>query len=109
MSFHTDVWVQPLEGDLLVLDSVRSELIAYLDSNALSQDVYTDLVTACTESNAYFSLDSWSVRALFEVVARLLPKLSFTVKGVGEETRDIWVREFMDGQISFEAGPFNED
>jgi len=38
-----------------------------------------------------------------------LPKLSFTVKGVGEETRDIWVREFMDGQISFEAGPFNED
>jgi len=38
-----------------------------------------------------------------------LPKLSCTVKGVGEETRDIWVREFMDGQISFEAGPFNED
>ncbi|KTB91385.1 hypothetical protein AO073_06085 [Pseudomonas syringae ICMP 11293] len=108
MSFHTDVWVQPLNGDLLVLDSVGSELIAYPDSNALSQDIYIDLITACTEPYAYFSLDSWSVRALFEEVARLLPKLSFTVKGVGEEMRDIWVREFMDGKISFEAGPFNE-
>ncbi|OYU09250.1 MAG: hypothetical protein CFE47_02555 [Pseudomonas sp. PGPPP1] len=109
MSFHTDVWVQPLDGDLLVLDSVRSELIAYLEENALSQDVYADLVTACTEPNGYFSLDSWSVRALFEVVARLLPKLSFAVRGVGEEMRDIWVREFTDGRISFEAGAFNED
>lgn len=30
MSFHTDVWVQPLDGDLLTLNDVRSDLIAYL-------------------------------------------------------------------------------
>jgi len=108
MSFHTDVWVQPLGGDLLTLNDLRSDLIAYLDESRLSHDVFTNLVSACTEGRGYIALDSWSVLALFGVVARLKPDIDFAVKGAGEEMRDIWVREFIGGQVGFQVGPFNE-
>lgn len=113
MSFHTQVWVHPFDGEALAISSVQNEITKFLDERALSHDVLKNLFEACGSalpgsSPTLFFLDSWSVADLFEEVARCLPHASFAVKGVGEKPRDIWVREYADGAATFEAGPFHE-
>ncbi|MFL9867842.1 hypothetical protein PQR67_27015 [Paraburkholderia fungorum] len=113
MSFHTLVWVHPFDGEPLAISSAQDEITTLLDERALSHDVLKNLFEACgsalpASSPTLFFLDSWSVADLFGEVARCLPHASFAVKGVGEEPRDIWVREYADGAATFEAGPFQE-
>lgn len=113
MSFHTEVWVQSLDGEVLEVSTVRRELIVYLDENSLSHDTLKSISEACAPdlhalTNTLFYLDSWSIIALFTTLAVYLPNRNFAVRGVGEDPRDIWTREFSNGMVTFEAGPFNE-
>jgi len=108
MSFHTELWIQLEEGRAADVEGIRDHLTDYLDRNALHHVVYNDLITAFSLGKSILSLDGWSVRALLAEVSKLLPKLEFAARGVGEEIRDTWVREFAGGEQSFEAGPWNE-
>ncbi len=113
MSSHTMVWVHPLDGEALDVASVRVLLVGYLDESGLSHDTLTSLSEACASalpasSPTLFFLNSWMLIEVFGMLASFLPHASFAVRGVGEEHRDIWVREYADGVVTFEAGPFHD-
>jgi len=104
MSFHTELWIQLEEGDASDVERIRTDITGYLNQNVLPDLVYTDLLTAFSSGYSIFNLDGWSVRALLVEVSRLLPELQFAARGMGEEIRDTWVREFAEGEQRFEAG-----
>ncbi|SEK13796.1 hypothetical protein [Paraburkholderia diazotrophica] len=109
MSFHTQVWVYPFDGEPLNVAGSRDRIVSFIDEHALSHDVLKDLTEACQSAlptSTLFYLDSWSIIALFTKLAQCLPNASFAVKGAGEEPRDIWSREYENGAVTFEAGPF---
>jgi hypothetical protein len=111
MSFHTQVWVYPFDGEPLNIASSRDEIVEFIDEHALSQDVLTNLLEVCQSAlptSTLFYLDSWSIIALFTKVAQCLPNASFAIKGSGEDSRDIWSREYGNGILTFEAGPFQD-
>ncbi|APQ10986.1 hypothetical protein BJP27_05535 [Pseudomonas oryzihabitans] len=108
MSFHTELWILLEGGRAADVEGIRSHLTDYLDRNGLHHQVYNDLFTAFSSGNSILNLDGWSVRALLAEVSKQLPKLEFAARGVGEEIRDIWVREFAGGEQGFEAGPWSE-
>ncbi|KWE64555.1 hypothetical protein WL77_19135 [Burkholderia ubonensis] len=111
MSFHTQVWVHPFDGEPLNVVAAREVLSKFLDEYALSHDVLSDLSDACGSAlptSTLFFLDSMSIIMLFDKLAECLPHTSFAVKGSGEDPRDIWTREYADGAATFEAGPFHD-
>lgn len=113
MSFHTRVWVHPFDGEPINVALVRPALAAFLDESGIHHDTLKTLDAACASAlpssePTLFSLDSYFLVTLFEYLAQQLPSASFAVQGLGEETRDIWVREFAGGTVQFEAGPFTE-
>ncbi|WP_322053151.1 hypothetical protein [Paraburkholderia bannensis] len=111
MSFNTRVWVYPCDGEPLNVASTRDELVKFLDERALSHDVLKNLMEAgqsALPTSIDFYLDSWSIIDLFTKLAQCLPDASFAVKGSGEEARDVWSREYSNGIVTFEAGPFHD-
>jgi hypothetical protein len=38
-------------------------------------------------------------------VAALAPSITFALRGLGEDPRTVWVREYEDGKQRFEFGP----
>lgn len=111
MSFHTQVWVYPFDGEPLDVARSQQELVKFLDERALSHDVLSNLFEACQSAlptSTLFFLDSWSIIALFAKLAQCLQNASFAVKGTGDDPRDIWSREYSSGRVTFEAGPFED-
>lgn len=111
MSFHTQVWVHPFDGEPLNVDSARDAILTFLDEYALSHDVLSNLFEVCGSvfaTSTLFYLDSTAIIMLFDKLAQCLPHATFAVKGSGEEPRDIWTREYADGVATFEAGPFHD-
>lgn len=113
MSFSTTVYLTLNDGNKSALTAIRAEVAAYLTENALSQDVLEDVEQAFdvhgSTGPVMFNLEPWSIIALFTFVAEHIPSLSFDVKGVGDlGPGDIWTREFVNGVVAFEAGPFEE-
>ena len=111
MSFHTLLWVHPYDGEALDIASIAPAIERFLDENGIHRDTVESLQQACASAfpsfePTLFSLDGAFLAVLFEFIARQLPASSFTVRGVGEEPRDVWVREFSGGELQFEAGPF---
>ena len=113
MSFHTRIWVHPFDGEPINVASVRPALAAFLDESGIHHDTLKSLDAACASAlpsfePTLFFLNSYFLVTLFEYLAQQLPHASFAVQGIGEEARDIWVREFSGGTVQFEAGPFTE-
>lgn len=113
MSFHTRIWVHPFDGEPINVASVRPALAAFLDESGIHHDTLKSLDAVCASAlplsePTLFFLNSYFLISLFEYLAQQLPHASFAVQGIGEEARDIWVREFSGGTAQFEAGPFTE-
>lgn len=113
MSFHTMIWIQPSDLEPFPLERAVPATQKFLDEHGVHQDTIKSLREACASPFAMsrptlFFLDSGFLAILFDFLARQLPDISFAVRGVGEESRDIWIREFSNGELQFEAGPFYE-
>lgn len=107
------VWIQPNDPEPIPLERAVPAIQEFLDEHSVHQDTIKSLREACaspfaTSRPTLFFLDSGFLAILFDFLARLLPDTSFSVRGFGEEPRDIWIREFSNGELQFEAGPFHE-
>ena len=113
MSFHTMVWIHPNDLGPIPVERAVPAIQKFLDEHGVHQDTIKSLREACVSplvksGPTLFFLDSAFLAMLFGFLARALPETSFAIRGVGEEPRDIWVREFANGELQFEAGPFHE-
>jgi hypothetical protein len=93
MSFYAYVERLCLEfEDEFDVDSLSNQIDAMVSKRVLHEDVASDL-------------ESGSIISVVAEIASLAPKISFAVRGFGEDPRTVWVREYEDGQERFAFGP----
>jgi len=73
------------------------------------EDVLGDFVRGWTKGQVDFSdLVSQDIEGIMACVSAHYPEMSFYVRGMGEEFKDVWLRQFEGGKAVFTLGPFEE-
>lgn len=108
MSWETALQISYLEDcEALEIDDVLGDqILELLDNEGIHHDVLDDFDQAFDSGVASFNVHAASLALLVESIAALCPQLSFEARGLGEEFRDTWIREFRLGELVFEAGPW---
>jgi len=107
MNYLTTLQIQQYGGaKRLNIDAVSDQVLHLLEQDHLHSGVYEELRDAVLSGEAALGLSSAHVCFLVERVAALLPDFEFGARGLGEEFRDTWVREFANGSIVFKQGPW---
>jgi hypothetical protein len=105
MSFATYLEVQYVDGQIDI-NSLEAELTELFNKDGIHLDVLNDLRLAFAGEEAIFNIDASYLSYVVERIASLQPSVSFHARGRGEELRDVWVREFEDGEAVFSEGSF---
>jgi len=73
-------------------------------------DVIVLLLRGWTTGQTDFKgLVSQDIDGLMASISAQFPGIRFYVRGMGEEFRDVWLREYENGAIVFKLGPFESD
>jgi hypothetical protein len=97
----------------LARERMQRAIAPLVESRGYHPDTATTLreLFACRQfehTHQDFKLHSFALIDLFSKLAQQFPEVSFTVRGRGEDMRDIWVREYVGGKVTYEAGPPEE-
>lgn len=57
-------------------------------------------------SYGFTGMSGQQIIQLIEHIAQAFPEVHFYARGVGQSFGDMWLREFHNGQVVFEAGPY---
>jgi hypothetical protein len=87
------------------VERMRTEIEATVSAQKLHSVVATDICDLVIKRKADFKLNSYVVIELFTKLAMKFPKVSFAIRGRGEDIRDVWVREYSQGRCTFALGP----
>jgi hypothetical protein len=85
---------------------LTESLAKHLDAVGVSRDVCADVSDLFTKGEATFRLYGGTIVAILKWVSAQRPGIPFGVQGRGEELRDVWVREYAEGQVRYSQGPF---
>ena len=110
MSYYTFANLHYPEGGKIDPAEFQDDLCAFLEERKLHKFVGEGLTNLFSKGEAYFTFYAgcYTLEPLLRWVSSLRPDVPFGVQGRGEDVRDVWVREFSEGQITFSEGPFNE-
>jgi hypothetical protein len=106
MSYYNWVNLHHLHGVELDLESLKKPLMTHLDENGIHHDVLDDVEDLLVDHEATFKLYTPMIDQIFLLASRLQPDSAFGLQGRGEELRDVWVREYHAGEVTFSQGPF---
>jgi hypothetical protein len=87
------------------VERIRPDIESMVTAGRYHLDVAKDICNLLAKKQTNFKLNSFAVIQLLSELARQFPAISFSIRGRGEEMRDIWVREFSDGKETFAFGP----
>jgi len=108
MSYDTKLQIQyGADSDFMDIDPVSDAVLQILRDDRVHHAVYESLRDAFLLGEATFNVPAPYLSVLVERVAELLPTASFYARGLGEEFRGTWVREFANGSIAFAEGPWD--
>ncbi|WP_411879899.1 hypothetical protein [Polaromonas sp. YR568] len=105
MSFSAFLEIQYVENQISI-ETISENLKKILDEDGIHPDVLDGLNTAFEGTETMFNVPATYLSYLVERIAGLQPAVSFHARGRGEELRDIWVREFQNGEPIFSVGSF---
>ena len=105
MSFATYLEIQFVE-DQVAIDRISDELKNILAEDGIHLDVLDGLRTAFKGTETKINVSASYLAYLIERIASLQPTVSFHARGRGDELRDVWVREFQNGEAVFSVGSF---
>lgn len=105
MSYYTKVELSWLEEELENPERLRGDLERIVAAAQYSEDVVGDFMDLLADGSAEMSLYAEDVTAITAQIAKLVPHCSFSVRGCGESVRDIWLRDYNEGQEVFALGP----
>ncbi len=110
MSYYTFANLQYLDGGAINPSEFDEGLAAMLVDRGLHRHVGDGLKDLFMRGEAFFTFygGSAALETLLQWVSMQRPDVAFGVQGRGEELRDVWVREFLGGNVTFEQGPFTE-
>ena len=109
MSYYTHVRIEfEGGGDAVSIDAILDVAWPHIEDCGFNvEHVLADLAKGLRAGRTEFSdLRSADLTDLFRVLSRRFPAVTFRVWAIGEESRDIWTREFLGGKITFRRGPF---
>lgn len=106
MSYYNSVNLQYLDGSELDFELLKEVLMTHLDDNGIHHDVLEDVQALLADQEAMFKLYTPMIDQIFLLASRLQPDSAFGLQGRGEELRDVWVREYHAGEVTFSQGPF---
>ena len=108
MSFDSVLHIQEIGyGEPIDWTAIKDQVLALLVKDGIHEVVLDDLQLALSSGRAPFRLHSAYLCDLLGRVAKLLPDAHFEARGLGEEFRHTWIREFKNGETVFEAGPWD--
>ncbi len=111
MSYYTRVTFD-FSGEPPSVDDVSKAARPWLAAQNLYavDDVLEDFRRGWTEGQTDFNgLVSQDIEGLMAVISAQCPGIKFYVRGMGEEFKDVWLRQFEDGEIVFQLGPFEQN
>ena len=116
MSYYTNIEVWRSGDDAVSVDMLMAAATEHVEGRGCyaEEDVLADLRKALTDPTVAFNDVLFSdllcsdFELLFRDVSRQFPRITFLVRGRGEEADDIWLREFRAGEITKRLGPFGE-
>jgi hypothetical protein len=94
-----------LDSDDFDQIALAPKIDALVRQAQLPKDVAADFKKLLSEGEVDFALDSDSIILLVSQLAATAPEVAFAVRGMGEEPRTVWVREYEKGKESFAFGP----
>ena len=113
MSYYTRVeidWYDDESESPVDVEALLRSAEDYVRSQDLHQDAIDDLRSAFkgTENDSWGFNKMWSggLEDLILSISKAYPKVLFLARGCGEELQDVWYREFKDGRIIRQEGPF---
>lgn len=106
MSFFSTLHIQYAD-DPIDIDNQSEKILEILKEDGIHSDVLSDLKAAFQNSTGDFSVNSIYLMDLVGAVAKMFPNQPFHARGLGEEFRYSWIREFENGIPSFSAGPWD--
>jgi hypothetical protein len=107
LSFDTDLEIAFVDGDRPDLDAVKPEVLAQLDRDGMHHDVYSDLSETVQSGRGHFRVHPFYLLQLLDALAKMLPRLSFDARALGEQFRETWIAEYRDGVRVFTQGPWD--
>jgi hypothetical protein len=108
MSFETTLQIQfGGTGDYMDIDAASGAVLQMLEDDGIHHAVYESLRDAFLTGESTFNVPPSYLCSLVERVAELLPIATFYARGLGEEFRATWVREFANGSLQFAEGPWD--
>ena len=111
MSYYTRVSFE-FSDEPPTADEVSPIVRSWLQAQNLYavDDVLSDFVRGWTESQTDFNgLVSQDIEGLMTAVSVRYPDLGFYVRGMGEEFKDVWLRQFKSGETVYAVGPFDAE
>jgi hypothetical protein len=106
MSYYSWVHLHYVDSSEIDPSELVEPLAKHLDAVGISRDVCADVADLFTKGEATFKLYGGMIVEILGWVSAQRPAIPFGVQGRGEELRDVWVREFAEGQVSYSQGPF---
>ena len=106
MSYYNWVNLQYMDDIELDFALLKEPLRVHLDDSGIHQAVLKDVEELLAAHEATFKLSTPMIDEIFHLASRLQPDAVFGLQGRGEELRDVWVREYRAGEVTFSQGPF---
>ncbi|TDU25916.1 hypothetical protein DFR24_4363 [Panacagrimonas perspica] len=110
MSYYTFANLQYPDGGAIDPSEFSEGLVILLNEHGLHRDVGKGLIDLFTQGEAFFTFYGGcaALETFLLWVSKQRPEVPFGVQGRGEDLRDVWVREFLGGSVTYEQGPFTE-
>lgn len=105
MSYYNSVDLHYIDNEL-DFKTLEEPLKPFFDEYRIHSDVLKDVETLLVDGKAQFKLHTYLIDKIFLFISELQADVVFGVQGCGEELRDVWVREYRAGEVTFSQGPF---
>ena len=113
MSYYTRVHIFRDDEHDAPTEAILNTARDYVRKQGWHEDIVADLresLEGCECDGATVN-KLWcpEIEGMMLHISRTFPTVRFGARGFGEEFRDIWIREFRGGKVTFAQGPYGEE
>lgn len=100
MSFHTRLEIAMIDEFYGIdWELIQKDILKLLDRDGIHHDVLEDVKVAFREGEVLVGVDAAYLKSFFEDSAELFSKVSFELRGSGEEFEHTFVQRHEDGKV----------
>jgi hypothetical protein len=93
----------------MIMDSAAQHVPAHWSRDDFLADLRDALRGPLHDATGFNNVWSGYFEDFMLKLTPCFPDVTFLVRGAGEELREVWLREFKNGKITLEHGPFSDE